>query len=63
MTVPTTISAGEYDEIIRRDNTARLADAIPNARLVIQPAVSHFSMLQNPDQFNKAVIAFLTNHK
>ena len=58
VTVPTTISAGEYDEIIRRDDTGRLADAIPSARLVIQPAVSHFAMLQNPDQFNKAVIKF-----
>ena len=49
---------GEYDEIIRRDHTERLADAIPSTRLVIQPAASHFAMLQNPDQFNKAVIEF-----
>jgi pimeloyl-ACP methyl ester carboxylesterase len=60
VTQPTTISVGEYDEIIKRDHTERLALAIPGARLVMQPAVSHFAMLQNPAQFNKAVVEFLT---
>ena len=58
--VPTLISLGEYDEIIRPDDNERLADAIPGARLVIQQAVSHFAMLQNPEQFNNAVVEFLT---
>jgi pimeloyl-ACP methyl ester carboxylesterase len=35
VTIPTTVSDGEYDEIIRRDHTERLASAIPGARLVI----------------------------
>jgi pimeloyl-ACP methyl ester carboxylesterase len=58
--VPTTISDGEYDEIIKRDHTERMARIIPSARLVILPEVSHFAMLQNPVQFNKSVIEFLT---
>jgi pimeloyl-ACP methyl ester carboxylesterase len=57
---PTTISDGEYDEIIKRDHTKRMALAIPSARLVILPAVSHFAILQNPAQFNDSVIEFLT---
>jgi pimeloyl-ACP methyl ester carboxylesterase len=59
VTVPTMICDGEYDEIIRWDDNQRLAQAIPGARLVLQRAVSHFAMLQNPGQFNKALIEFL----
>jgi pimeloyl-ACP methyl ester carboxylesterase len=57
--VPTTISDGEYDEIIRRDHLERVAHEIPGARLVMQPEVSHFAMLQNPSQFNRALNEFL----
>jgi pimeloyl-ACP methyl ester carboxylesterase len=58
--IPTAISDGEYDEIIKRDDTEGMARAIPDARLVIQPGVSHFAMLQNPAQFNEALIGFLS---
>jgi len=57
--VPIAISAGEHDEIIRREHTKQIAREIPGARLVIQPDVSHFAMLQNAPQFNKAMIEFL----
>ena len=55
MKLPITISVGEYYEIIKRDHTERMANAIPGARLVIQHGVSHFAMLQNPAQFNEAI--------
>jgi pimeloyl-ACP methyl ester carboxylesterase len=58
--LPTTISDGEYDEIIKRDHTEMLAHEIRDARLVIQSGVSHFAMLQNPAQFNSVLIDFLT---
>lgn len=57
--VPVTISMGEHDEIIRRDHTEMVARSIPGAKLVIQPGVSHFAMLQNPAQFNMALDVFL----
>ncbi|MGO9547074.1 MAG: alpha/beta fold hydrolase [Rhodomicrobium sp.] len=57
--VPVTVSDGEHDEIIRPDHTARIAKTIPKAKKVILPGVSHFAMLQNPAQFNRAVQAFL----
>ena len=57
--VATAISDGDHDEIIKLDHTRMIASEIPGAQLVIQPGVSHFAMLQNPDQFNKAVIDFL----
>jgi pimeloyl-ACP methyl ester carboxylesterase len=57
--LPVVISIGEHDEIIRRDHTERLAKLIRGARLMVQPGVSHFAMLQNPAQFNSAVVEFL----
>ena len=57
--VPTTISDGDHDEIIKLEHTKRIAGEIPRAQLAIQREVSHFAMLQNPTQFNKAVIDFL----
>ena len=57
--VATTISDGDHDEIIKFEHTRRIATEIPGAQLVMQHEVSHFAMLQNPDQFNKAVIDFL----
>jgi pimeloyl-ACP methyl ester carboxylesterase len=56
----TTISDGERDEIIKRDHTEKMSLAIPRARLVVLPGVSHFAMLQDPGQFNQALTTFLT---
>jgi len=57
--VPTAIADGEYDEAVRREHTEYMASTIPGARLVILPDVSHFAMLQNPPEFDAAVLAFL----
>lgn len=56
ITVPTTIADGEHDEVIARAHTEYLARTIPRAELRILPNVSHFGMLQNPDEFNGAVL-------
>lgn len=58
--VPTTIADGEYDEGIRPEHNRYLATTIPGARLDILPNVSHFAMLQNPKEFNAAVLRFLS---
>jgi len=60
--VPTWIVDGDHDEAIKRDNTEFMAAHIPNAGLSIQPHVSHFSFLQDPEQFTNAVLHFL-EHK
>jgi pimeloyl-ACP methyl ester carboxylesterase len=57
--VPTWISDGDHDEAIKRENTEFMAGAIPNAGLLIQPDVSHFAMLQAPQQFTDDVLRFL----
>ena len=56
---PIAIADGEHDEAIRPEHNAEMAKAIPGAKLVILPGVSHFAFLQNPEQFNQAVLEFL----
>ena len=56
---PVTVSDGEYDEALRPEHQVFIARSIRGANLVILPNVSHFAMLQNPAQFNDAVLAFL----
>ncbi len=56
---PTWIVDADHDEAIKRENTLFMADRIPNAELLIQPGVNHFSFLQDPEQFNRGVLHFL----
>jgi pimeloyl-ACP methyl ester carboxylesterase len=57
--VPTWIVDGDRDEAIERTNTEFMAAVIPKAGLLMQPEVSHFSMLQDPAQFTSDVLRFL----
>jgi pimeloyl-ACP methyl ester carboxylesterase len=57
--VHTWIVDADHDEAIKRENTEFMAGAIPRAGLLLQPEVSHFSMLQAPQQFTDDVKRFL----
>jgi pimeloyl-ACP methyl ester carboxylesterase len=57
--VPTWIVDADHDEAIKRTNTEFMVAQIPNAGLLLQPEVSHFSFLQDPEQFNRDVLHFL----
>jgi pimeloyl-ACP methyl ester carboxylesterase len=59
ITVPAWIVDGDHDEAIKAERTALMAKEIPGARLLFQPDVSHFSFMQNPQQFNDDVLRFL----
>jgi pimeloyl-ACP methyl ester carboxylesterase len=59
ITTPTWIVDADHDEAIKRENTEFIAANIPNAGLLLQPEVSHFSFLQDPGQFNEEVLHFL----
>jgi pimeloyl-ACP methyl ester carboxylesterase len=61
--VPTWIVDADHDEAIKRENTLFMADQIPDAALLLQPGVSHFSFLQDPQQFNNNVLHFLAHVK
>ena len=54
------IADGEKEEVIRPEHTSFLSKAIPGAQLVILPGVSHFALIQKPDEFNAAMLAFLS---
>jgi pimeloyl-ACP methyl ester carboxylesterase len=57
--LPVVIADGDHDEAIKRSQTEEMAELIPGAGLQILPNVSHFAMLQDPAQFNEAVLHFL----
>ena len=57
--VRTAIADGAHDEAIKREHTEYLARTIPHAKLVILDDVSHFGMLQNPQEFCTAVLSLL----
>jgi pimeloyl-ACP methyl ester carboxylesterase len=50
---------GDHDEAIKRPHTEYIAATIPHAGLLILPNVSHFAFLQDPRQFNFAILHFL----
>src|SRR5580704_1447526 len=57
--VPVWIIDADHDEAIKRENTEFMAREIPNAGLLLQPEVSHFSFLQDPEQFTADLLHFL----
>ena len=57
--VPVAIVYSEHDEFIKREHAEYLAQSIPNAEFIYLSGVSHFAPLQRPEQFNRAMLAFL----
>jgi pimeloyl-ACP methyl ester carboxylesterase len=58
--VQTWIVDGDRDEVIKRENTDHMAALIPGAGELILPQVSHFAVLQDPAEFNEALLRFLS---
>ena len=56
---PILVVDGDHDEAIKRAHTEYIAATIPHAGLLILPNASHFAILQDPDQFNFAILHFL----
>lgn len=60
----TLIADGDHDGSIQfGSDTITMANTIPDAGLLIEPFVSHFSPLENPEQFNEDVLRFLAYEK
>lgn len=57
---PTLIADGEHDEIIRAEHVKELAKLIPGAQLAFVPKASHFALWQQPEDFNKMLLEFLS---
>lgn len=58
--VPVLVIHAEFDEFIRQEHAEYLARAVPHAEFLLLPDVSHFAPLQRPDEFNRAVLRFLS---
>jgi pimeloyl-ACP methyl ester carboxylesterase len=56
---PILVVDGDHDEAIKREHTEYIAAMIPHAGLLILPNTSHFAFLQDPGQFNFAILHFL----
>jgi pimeloyl-ACP methyl ester carboxylesterase len=56
---PVLVVDGDHDEAIKRAHTEYIAATIPRTGLLILPNVSHFAFLQDPRQFNFAILHFL----
>jgi len=59
ISVPVAIVQSEHDEFIKREHAEYLTQSIPNAEFIFLTGVGHFVLLQRPDEFNSAVLAFL----
>lgn len=61
ISVPALVVTGAEDEMIPVEESRRMASAIPGSQLVIIPGAGHLANLEQPDAFNEALTAFLTN--
>jgi pimeloyl-ACP methyl ester carboxylesterase len=59
---PTLIVAGDRDTSVPLGAKARLAAAIPRARLLVVPASGHATPHDQPAAFNRALREFLAEH-
>ena len=59
ITTPFLIMAGADEEIIAKAHTRYLAATIPGAELALLPNCGHFGLMQEPEAFNAAMLAFL----
>jgi pimeloyl-ACP methyl ester carboxylesterase len=63
ISVSVVIVQAEHDEFIRDEHAQYLAENIPDAKLLFLKELSHFAPLQRPQQFNEALLAFLSEHQ
>ncbi len=57
--VPTLVIVGELDRLAPPADARAIADAIPDATLLILPNAGHLVNIEAPEQFNSAVLGFL----
>ncbi len=58
---PTLVIWGEHDRICPATIGRRIADLVPNARLVVIEGAAHNPMWERPDAFNQEVLEFLSS--
>ena len=57
--LPTLIVVGDDDQLIPRDRSQAMADAIPGARLAVLPGVGHLAPVERPEAATALLVDFL----
>lgn len=61
--IPTLLMWGSEDPAVYASSAERLAEYFPNSRTIIFPGIGHLPYEECPEEFNRALIEFLTNQK
>jgi pimeloyl-ACP methyl ester carboxylesterase len=56
---PTLVLCGEKEDLVKREHSEELHQAIPNSRLEVIEGTGHFAPSQKPSEVNEAILAFL----
>ncbi|NVI86356.1 alpha/beta fold hydrolase [Actinomadura sp. BRA 177] len=56
--VPALVMIGDEDALATEDEARAMADALPNAELLVIPRAGHLCAVEQPDLFNQAVAEF-----
>ncbi len=59
LTLPTLVLVGADDVITPPDEARTMAASLPNSRLEVIPNAGHLAPLENPEDSNRAILAFL----
>ena len=62
ITAPTLVIHGTVDRLVNPANAPLLAEAIPNAELVLIDDASHILFTDQPEAVNNAIVGFLSHH-
>jgi pimeloyl-ACP methyl ester carboxylesterase len=60
--VPTLLIAGDLDQPYIVGSMERLAATIPDAEMAVIPGTAHLPSMERPDEFNRAVLDFLSRY-
>jgi pimeloyl-ACP methyl ester carboxylesterase len=61
--IPTLLMWGSKDSAVYASSAERLAKYFPNSELVVFPGIGHLPYEECPEEFNRALIEFLTREK
>lgn len=63
VSIPTLFLSGECDSKGAQNAAKELSGLIPQSKVVVIKNAGHFSCIENPDDFNKALLKFLKKNK
>ena len=61
ITVATLVIVGEHDQVTPPAEMLAMAEAIPRGRYAVVPGAGHLSALEQPTEFNRLLVEFVTN--